>query len=112
MKDENGSLLVPVSRQVSGSITNVQSTSRRYQYQSPLGSTTGGTTALANYPWLDYSVGTDSEFFVNNASELAKYMLQWQHSSILLLVTVPMLSGRLWLCIFREDSSFMPVNLI
>lgn len=47
--------------------------SRRYQYQSPLGSTTGGATALANYPWLDYSVGTDSEFFVNYAWQLANY---------------------------------------
>lgn len=47
--------------------------SRRYQYQSPLGSTAGGATALANYPWLDYSVGTDSEFFVNYAWQLANY---------------------------------------
>jgi len=38
-----------------------------YEPQTPLGSTTGGATALANYPWLDYSVGTDSEFFVNYA---------------------------------------------
>ncbi len=30
-------------------------------YQSPSGSTTGGAAALAAYPWLDYSVGTDSE---------------------------------------------------
>lgn len=29
-------------------------------YQTPAGSTNGGAAALAGYPWLDYSVGTDS----------------------------------------------------
>ncbi|KAF3066593.1 Amidase 1 [Daldinia childiae] len=29
-------------------------------YQSPSGSTTGGGTSLAAYPWLDFSVGTDT----------------------------------------------------
>ena len=31
-------------------------------YQSPSGSTTGGGASLAGYPWLDYSIGTDSMF--------------------------------------------------
>jgi len=29
-------------------------------YQLPSGSTTGGGASLADYPWLDYSIGTDS----------------------------------------------------
>ncbi|OTA54709.1 putative amidase [Hypoxylon sp. EC38] len=29
-------------------------------YQSPSGSTTGGASALASYPWLDFSIGTDT----------------------------------------------------
>lgn len=29
-------------------------------YQTPAGSTNGGAAALAGYPWLDYSIGTDS----------------------------------------------------
>jgi Asp-tRNA(Asn)/Glu-tRNA(Gln) amidotransferase A subunit family amidase len=29
-------------------------------YQSPSASTTGGGASLAGYPWLDYSIGTDS----------------------------------------------------
>jgi Asp-tRNA(Asn)/Glu-tRNA(Gln) amidotransferase A subunit family amidase len=29
-------------------------------YQPPSGSTTGGGASLAGYPWLDYSIGTDS----------------------------------------------------
>ncbi|KAL8891818.1 MAG: hypothetical protein Q9192_005700 [Flavoplaca navasiana] len=31
------------------------------QYQNPGSSTTGGGASLAGYPWLDYSIGTDSE---------------------------------------------------
>jgi hypothetical protein len=31
-------------------------------YQSPSGSTTGGAAALAGYPWLDVSIGTDSMY--------------------------------------------------
>lgn len=44
------------------------------EYQSPSGSTTGGATSLAGYPWLDFSVGTDSMLlhafgtFANRAS--------------------------------------------
>lgn len=30
-------------------------------YQSPGGSSSGAGTSLAGYPWLDYSIGTDSE---------------------------------------------------
>ena len=31
-------------------------------FQSPAGSTGGGAAAVAGYPWLDYSLGTDSEY--------------------------------------------------
>lgn len=30
-------------------------------YQSPGGSSSGAAASLAGYPWLDYSIGTDSE---------------------------------------------------
>lgn len=30
-------------------------------YQTPAGSSNGAAAALAGYPWLDYSIGTDSK---------------------------------------------------
>lgn len=36
-------------------------------YQSPSGSTTGGGVALAGYPWLDYSIGTDSTCHIEHS---------------------------------------------
>ena len=32
------------------------------QYQSPSGSSSGAAAALAGYPWLDQSIGADSEY--------------------------------------------------
>lgn len=37
-------------------------------YQSPSGSSTGAAAALAGYPWLDYSIGVDSEFSEHHSS--------------------------------------------